>query len=160
ADNLPPGANLTQGPVYGTATVTWTPTAADAGTYLVTFRVADSGKGNPVLIATDTQTIRLTVPAANQPPALPPVANPGVSEGQTLVVQLHATDPEGDGLTYSASNLPPGATFDPAQGVLRWTPVLFQAGTYQNVVLGVSDGKLSSTQTITIQVNHTNHAPV
>src|SRR5262249_35939031 len=102
ADNLPPGANLTQGPVYGTATVTWTPTAADAGTYLVTFRVADSGKGNPVLTATDTQTIRLTARAANQAPVLAPVANPVVSEGQTLVVQLHATDPEGDGLAYSA----------------------------------------------------------
>src|SRR5262249_18005530 len=149
ADNLPSGATLTQGPVYGTATVTWTPGAAHAGTYPVTFRVADNGKGNAVLIAADTQTIRLTVRAANQAPVLAPVANPVVSEGQTLVVQLHATDPEGDGLTYSASNLPPGATFDPAQGVLRWTPALFQAGTYQNIVLGVSDGNLSSTQTIT-----------
>src|SRR5262249_59478191 len=48
ADGRPQGATLTQGPVYGKATVTWTPGAADAGTYLVTFPVADSGNGSPV----------------------------------------------------------------------------------------------------------------
>jgi hypothetical protein len=137
ADGLPAGAILTQGTVYGTATVSWTPTATDAGTYPITFRVSDNGNGNPALAANDTQTIRLVVRAGNHAPVLAPVTGPVGAEEQPLVVQLRASDPDADGLTFFASNLPLGATLDPAQGVLRWTPGLFQAGTYKGVVLGV-----------------------
>ena len=46
---LPAGATLTPGTTYGTANVSWAPTAADAGVYGVTFQVADSGNGDPAL---------------------------------------------------------------------------------------------------------------
>ena len=55
-------------------------------------------------------------------------------------LNLSATDPDGDPLTYSVANPPTGSTFDPAHGIFTWTPNLIQAGTYPNVVFGASDG--------------------
>ena len=45
-----------------------------------------------------------------------------VNEGQTLQFTVSADDADGDVLTYSASNLPPGATFDPNTQSFSWTP--------------------------------------
>src|SRR5262249_50705543 len=69
-------------------------------------------------------------------------------------------DPDGDPVSYSAVNLPPGATLDPAAGVLRWTPNVFQAGLYPGVVLRATDGNLTASQTVTIQVDNANQPPV
>ena len=77
---------------------------------------------------------------------LVPIADQTIAEEQTLTLQVQATDPDGDPLLYSATNLPPGATFDPVAGVLTWTPNLFQAGTYSGIVLGASDGYLTTTR--------------
>src|SRR5262249_53871652 len=43
---LPAGATLTPSSVYGRATVTWTPTAADVGRYSVLVTVTDDGNGD------------------------------------------------------------------------------------------------------------------
>src|SRR5262249_28775843 len=119
AQGLPGDAKLTPGPAYGTATVTWTPTAAAPGTYSVTFAVADDGNGHAAPVSIDRQTIRLVARAANRAPLFAPVGDQVVSEGQALAVHLVATDPDGDGLTFSAANLPAGATLDPITGTLR-----------------------------------------
>ena len=44
--------------------------------------------------------------------------------------RLTATDPDGDRLTWSTSNLPRGATLSADSGRLVWTPDFGQAGTY------------------------------
>jgi YD repeat-containing protein/VCBS repeat-containing protein len=155
-----PGQVLSPASAYGSENVTWTPTAADIGTIPVTFQVSDNGNGNPALAASDQQTIHVVVRTSNQAPVLAPVGNQTVTEGQTLTVSLSATDPDGDSLLYFAPNLPLGATFDPRQGILRWTPQLGQAGAYPGIVLGVTDGNLSSSETITIQVNKADQVPV
>ena len=62
-------------------------------------------------------------------------ADPTVAAGQTLVVTPAASDPDGDGLTWSAANLPAGAAFDPVHGVLTWATTPAQAGTYAGVTL-------------------------
>ncbi|MDP3790291.1 MAG: LamG-like jellyroll fold domain-containing protein, partial [Candidatus Omnitrophota bacterium] len=69
----------------------------------------------------------------NQPPTLLPIGNKTVTTGETLEFTISATDPEGDPLTYLASNLPEGAEFDPVIQAFNWTPSSDQAGTYQNV---------------------------
>jgi hypothetical protein len=74
-----------------------------------------------------------------------------VKAGKTLAFSLSATDPDNDFLVYSASNLPPGATFDSLTGVFSWTPGYDQAGIY-NVHFEVSDGSLSDSEDITITV--------
>ena len=57
--------------------------------------------------------IGFVVLGINQPPTLDPIGNKSVNEGSLLEFTISATDPDtGDTLTYSASNLPSGATFD------------------------------------------------
>ena len=90
----------------------------------------------------------------NQPPVLAPIGNKTIGEGQLLSFTISATDSDGDPLTYSASNLPLGATFDPATRTFSWTPGYEQAGTYANVHFEVSDGKLTDSEDISIRVNN------
>ena len=89
-----------------------------------------------------------------------PVFTPGSElqagdEGQNLTFTVAATDPDGDQLTYAASDLPAGATFDPATQQFSWTPGYTEAGVY-TVTFTANDGtqshSLTATQTVTITV--------
>jgi hypothetical protein len=60
---------------------------------------------------------------ANQPPSLPAVAEVHAAPGYLVRIVLPTgTDPEGDPLTYNATKLPYGATFDAATREFTWTP--------------------------------------
>ena len=72
--------------------------------------------------------------------------------GERFRFTVSATDPDNDHLIYSASNLPPGATFDPQTRTFSWTPGYNQAGIYSNVHFEVSDGELTDFEDITITV--------
>ena len=74
-----------------------------------------------------------------------------VNEGELLEFTISATDPDGDSLTYSASNLPSGASFDPSTQTFSWTPA--QAGTYAGIHFEVSDGELTDSEDMTITVS-------
>ncbi|HKL22413.1 MAG TPA: phospholipase D-like domain-containing protein, partial [Tichowtungia sp.] len=50
-------------------------------------------------------------PPANTPPVLDPIGSKSVNEGQVLMFMVSANDADNDPLTYTASNLPPGAVF-------------------------------------------------
>src|SRR5205814_7881520 len=100
------------------------------------------------------------VRGSNAAPVLAPVGDRSVAVGQLLSVALAATDPDGDAITYTATNLPAGARLDPASGVLSWTPGLFQAGTYGGIVLTAGDGNRSASTTITITATPVNQAPI
>lgn len=95
----------------------------------------------------------------NDMPVLLPINNKIVNEGQPLSFTLSASDVNGDSLLYSASNLPLGATFNPATKTFSWTPTFTQAGTYSNVRFGVSDGTLTDYKNISITVNNVNRPP-
>ena len=156
---LPPAAVLTPGSTYGTATLNWTPGTADAGAYNVTFIVADTGNGQVTQPSSTSTTIRLIVRSTDTAPVF--ATNPEsatVAEGQTLTLPVTATKEEGDALSYTAQNLPAGATLAPATGVLSWTPQPGQAGSY-TVQVTAGDGSTSSTDTVNITVTHTDFAP-
>jgi hypothetical protein len=91
--------------------------------------------------------------ATNYPPVLSAIGNKSVNVEQTLQFTISAADPDGDPLTYSASNLPSGATFTPSTRTFSWTPTSSQAGTYSNVRFTVSDGTLTDYEDITITVS-------
>jgi enterochelin esterase-like enzyme/chitodextrinase len=78
-----------------------------------------------------------------------------VDEGQPLAFTVEATDFDDDPLTYSASDLPAGATFDPETRTFFWRPDYTQSGTY-TVTFTASDGtkpySLSATKQVTITV--------
>jgi hypothetical protein len=88
----------------------------------------------------------------NRAPELDSIGDKLVNEGQTLTFTITATDPDGDPLTYSASNLPEGANLDPSSRTFSWTPGHEQAGTYPNVHFEVTDGDLTDYEDITITV--------
>jgi subtilisin family serine protease/PKD repeat protein len=95
----------------------------------------------------------------NHVPVLDPIGNKIVDEDKLLEFGVNATDPDGDPLTYSATNLPSGAVFDPVTKTFTWTPTYDQAGTY-NVIFTVSDGSLTASEAVTITVNDVNRPPV
>lgn len=88
---------------------------------------------------------------ANKAPVLDPIGNKTVIAGQLLQFTLSASDYEGDPLTYSAGNLPAGATFDGTTGQFSWTPGTNQIGTYV-VHFEVSDGIAIDSEDVIITV--------
>jgi len=93
----------------------------------------------------------------NRPPVLNPIGNKAVSEAQLLQFSISGTDPDNDQLTFSATNLPSGASF--SGQTFSWTPNYLQAGTFY-VTFIVSDGEYTDYETITITVNNVNRNPV
>ena len=110
--------------------------------------------GAAVAFNTSNGTINI-----NAPPVLSQIDDKIVDEGQALSFTVIASDANGDPLSYSASNLPTGATFNPVTKTFTWTPTFTQAGTYSNVHFEVSDGSLTDSKNITITVNNVNRAP-
>jgi len=99
-------------------------------------------------------------PSTNRAPVLDSIGDKAVVEQTTLSFTISATDPDGNTLAYSASNLPVGATFDAATRTFSWTPEEGQAGVYAGIRFQVSDGSLSDAEDITITVSHRIQADV
>src|SRR2546428_827247 len=150
ASGLPAGASFDP----ATRTFSWTPGFDQAGTYAgVTFTVSDG-------TAPASETIAITIANTNRAPVLAAIGNKSGSEGSLLTFTVAATDADGDALTYSASGLPAGASFDPATQTFSWTPGFDQAGTHAGVTFTVSDGTAPASETIAITIANTNRAPV
>ncbi len=62
-----------------------------------------------------------------------------------ITLQLSATDPDGDLLSYTAANFPPGLTLHPQTGLITGTVTPDSAGTYQ-VTVTATDQTASSSQ--------------
>ncbi len=88
----------------------------------------------------------------NHAPVLKTIGAKSVVAGSALSFTVSATDSDGDSLTYSASSLPPGATFSASSRTFTWTPASSQAGSYSGVRFQVSDGTLSDYEEISIAV--------
>jgi len=142
AEGLPTGASF-----FG-QTFSWTPAYDQAENYQVEFSVLDTG--NPLGIAVELVTI--TVGNVDRPPVIDPIGSKQGVEGQTLQFYIYATDADGDTLTYSASDLPPGGTFNPESRLFSWTPAYGLAGNY-TVTFGAFDGIIKSESVVVITVN-------
>jgi len=75
-------------------------------------------------------------------------------EGAVYTYDVEATDPNEDALTYSLTASPTGMTINSTTGVITWTPTEGQVGENE-VVVEVSDGSRSATQSFTITVDET-----
>ncbi len=105
--------------------------------------------GHPVLLNVINGTVRI-----NNPPMLAAIGNKIIDEGLTLNFILSAVDSDGGNLTFSASNLPSGASFKAATRTFQWRPGNTQSGSYPNVHFEVSDGLYTVYENITITVNN------
>jgi Ca2+-binding RTX toxin-like protein len=95
----------------------------------------------------------------------PPVANPGtitVGEDSEVTSTLPGSDPDGDPLTFSIVDGPTSGSVtlvDPTTGSFVYTPDTDFNG-FDSFVYEVSDGKVSSTATVTVEVTPVNDDPV
>ncbi len=128
ATGLPPGlaVNASTGRISGTATT--------AGTFTVAARASDGS-----LTHSRSFTWRVTT-AQNRAPVLAPVANRTTPRNTATSLQLSATDPDGQVVTYSATGLPPGLSVNASTGRISGTPTT--AATY-TVTARASDGSLT-----------------
>ena len=109
-------------PANGTATVsasglaTYTPAPGFSGAD--SFAVTVTDNGTPPL--SGTVTIPVTV-LPNRPPQLDTPGAQSNAEGDVVGLQLNASDPDGNGLTFSASGLPFGLAINAATGFVSGT---------------------------------------
>jgi VCBS repeat-containing protein len=98
-------------------TFTFTPGAGYLGADSFTYLITDADGG------TSTATVTLLVTAPNQAPiATGSIATQAGSDGAAFILDVRGnfSDADGDSLSYSASNLPPGLSIG-ADGVIRGT---------------------------------------
>jgi len=118
-----------------------TPQSANVGTYSnIAIGVSD-GRRTAWLPAF---SIAVTAAAGNSAPTIsgtpPTSAKPGVQ----YTFQPSAADANGDALTFTIANRPLWATFNASTGALTGTPATTSVGGWTNIIIGVSDGKLSA----------------
>lgn len=145
ASNLPTGADFS--PVTGI--FTWTPAYNQAGNYAdVEFSVMDNG--TPMQL--DTELIAITVGDINRSPVFIPIGSQEVLENQPLSFSVSATDPDGDAVTLSVTNLPAGATFNSDTAIFSWTPDNTQSGVYVVKFTAMDNGSPIASSTIEVPI--------
>ena len=147
---LPSFAQLTDN-TDGTAILSLTPDYSDAGTYPLTITVSDGDQS-------DTEPINIIVNNINRNPVLGAIGDQTVIAGVGSVINLSATDADGDNVSFSAAGLPSFAVLTDNQNgtaSLNLTPAIDDAGGYQIAVTVTDSGEpaLSDSQTFSLQVN-------
>jgi hypothetical protein len=92
----------------------------------------------------------------NVAPTVTKPANQTSIVGKTVSLQIVASDPDGDPLTYAASNLPAGLAINGSTGLISGKPTA--SGT-RTVTVTVSDGKLSASTSFSFAVSADTSAP-
>lgn len=120
AENLPNGSSFdTSSQIFS-----WVPDYNQAGNYIITFTVSDSG--NPIEI--DVLDVAISVGDVNRPPIVDVTTNYIVNEGETLNFNYLVDDPDGDSVFVEIGNLPTGALY--GQDFFTWTPTYLEEGVY------------------------------
>lgn len=98
----------------------------------------------------DNDTFLIIVTSVNDAPIITAMSNIVAYSGDTVSIDVNATDAEGDTLTYSCNRTDLFTNFNTTDGTATWTanPV----GTY-GIDFGVSDGTNTDNETISITVN-------
>jgi Putative Ig domain len=81
---------------------------------------------------------------SNAPPTIAGQPSSNVMAGQAYTFQPSASDPNGDTLTFSVTNMPAWATFNASTGRLSGTPSAADVATYSGITISVSDGTASA----------------
>ena len=145
--STPPGAKFDK----DAGKFTWTPEAAQADmTFLVTFEVSDRQ-------LQDQETVAIKVvgagQAVNRAPEFDEVGDQAVTAGQPFSLQLVATDPNGDPITYAMrGSPPPEAALDARSGLFTWTPDRTLIDQRFAVIFVASDEQLETEHAVTFVV--------
>jgi hypothetical protein len=121
----------------------WQTQRGDAGSYDLNLVVTD-GTANVVV------PVLITVTEVNLPPVVEPIEPITVDEGETIVIDVVANDPDGDELTIS---------YDGFMNASTYTTTYDDAGEHE-VTITVSDGLHTVSTTVAITVENVNRPPV
>jgi hypothetical protein len=131
-----------------TGVISGTPAAGNAGiSSPITLSVSDgeasaSLPAFTILVSTST-TPPTTPPTTNTPPTISGTASAMAQVSAAYSFAPSASDANGDALAFSITGKPSWASFSTATGALTGTPTTAQVGTYANIIITVSDGKVS-----------------
>ena len=127
--------------------IQWQPIAA--GDYPVELQVSDSN----ATFTLQNYNVTVSFDPDNLPPLLESLADQTVPVGTEVSIQLIASDPENQPLTFSVTPLPlpEGANLDTRTGVFTFAPNADQVGTHL-FTFSVSDGRHHVVQTLTLTV--------
>ena len=106
--------------------------------------LAGCGGGGSADTASATTPPTTTPSGTNHAPVISGAPATSVQAGQAYSFQPSATDADTDALTYSATNLPAWASINAQTGKVTGTPTATNVGSYANITIAVSDGKLSA----------------
>jgi len=121
-------------------------------------RIYDEG-GNSY--SASPYTLRITGADFSTAPVLDPIGDRTIDETIPYGFTIFASDPDNEeSLTFTAGNLPPGATFDGASRTFSWKPGRGQAGVYPGIHFEVSDGTHTDSEDVTITVNALSEPPI
>ncbi|BDX07891.1 putative Ig domain-containing protein [Planctobacterium marinum] len=118
---------------------TYTPSADFNGSDSFTYSANDG-----LLDAEEAATVTIAISAVNDAPLITGEPATQVALGSAYLFEPSASDVEGDTLTFSEENLPTWLSLNAETGVVSGTPTEEDLGTYNGIVITVSDGDLSS----------------
>ncbi len=154
ANKLPEGAKI-----EGQSMV-WTPGFEQSGTYPITYVVTD------VEGYKDSTRHKIVIANTNRAPKFAKTSAQTVDENNRLVFKVSANDPDSEDkgkLSYKATNLPLGATFDSTTQTFSWKPTFEQSGSYttsfQVYDIGTGGKVLSDFLNVQINVKNVNRKP-
>ena len=128
-----------------TGRLSGTPSASDVGAYSGIAITVSDGTAQAALPAFNITVTGGTSPGAgNRAPTISGTPVGAVTVGQAYSFLPSAADPDGQSLTFSITNAPAWATFNPANGRLSGTPGAANVGQAGNIVITVSDGLASA----------------
>ena len=142
--NRPPWAsfNIASGQLSGT------PAATDVGAYSgIVISVSDG------VASASLPAFAITVLSGASGPTISGSPGTSATVGTAYSFTPTASDPSGNTLTFSITNMPPWASFNAATGQLSGTPSAADVGTDPGIAISVSDGSASAalpTFTITV----------
>ena len=84
------------------------------------------------------------IPPTNKPPTIAGQPLKSINAGAVYSFKPSASDANHDSLTFSIRNEPTWATFNSSTGLLSGIADTAEVGTYANIVISVSDGKVSA----------------
>ncbi len=157
ATGLPAGATFTDN-ANNTGTFRWAPNSTQVGSYNVTLYATD--QGIPALAG--TVAVPISVVPVNNPPVLNLASAEAriVGEGQSLVVSISATDPDGGTPSIDGQDLPANSSIVPTGAGTAdfiFNPDFTQGGNtgksrLYSVTILASDGSATDRSVVTIQV--------
>ncbi|KPA14618.1 outer membrane adhesin-like protein, partial [Candidatus Magnetomorum sp. HK-1] len=152
--------------------LTWTNLSIDADTGQITLTKIENGYGSQIVqvIADDgednyTQTFKITVNSKNDAPVISTGNSFSVDENSTVGIVVHdvdASDAENDALTYNSTTVDPiPFTITPLTGEIWLSEsVNYELKAKYTIAISVSDGTSADIQTLTVDINNINEAPV